>query len=464
MARSERSEAGASPSAKASELKRVLERLVREIPDEEGSGGGECEEGGVAEVFDRISKTVAALRDLKLRRTLSQRLESAAVPEQFICPISSELMKDPVVLATGQTYDRAHIQAWLNNGHRTCPRTQQVLSHLILTPNYLVRNMIQQWCESQGIELPAPQNGTGDVYQEGITQGDRVHLDSLLQKIAFPSMEEQKQAAKELRLLTKRASSFRTLLGQAPDAMPLLLSLLSRVDSDLHPEVQEDVVTTILNLSIHDDNKKLVAEAPEAIPLLIKALKSGTMQTRSNSAAALFSLSALDANKIKIGEAGAIGPLIELLDQGSTMAKKDAASAIFNLCIMHDNRARAVRHGAIPVLLNSIKNESSGLVDESLAILSMLSSYQQALEEIVRNGGVQCLLDIIRENTSERNRENAVATLYSVCWNDRSKLREVREEEDENSSLSLLTQNGTSRARRKAAGILDRVRRFTNTA
>ncbi|KAF3782514.1 U-box domain-containing protein 9 [Nymphaea thermarum] len=70
------------------------------------------------------------------------------------------------------------------------------------------------------------------------------------------------------------------------------------------------------------------------------------METRSNSAATLFTLSALDTNKVKIGEAGAISPLVELLDQGSSMAKKDAAAAIFNLCIMHDNRAKAVRDGA----------------------------------------------------------------------------------------------------------------------
>ncbi|XP_057743937.1 U-box domain-containing protein 8-like [Arachis stenosperma] len=37
-------------------------------------------------------------------------------------------MTDPVILATGQTYDRAYIQRWLNEGHRTCPQTQQVLS------------------------------------------------------------------------------------------------------------------------------------------------------------------------------------------------------------------------------------------------------------------------------------------------------------------------------------------------
>lgn len=32
-------------------------------------------------------------------------------------------MVDPVTLSTGQTYDRAPITTWINNGHYTCPMT-----------------------------------------------------------------------------------------------------------------------------------------------------------------------------------------------------------------------------------------------------------------------------------------------------------------------------------------------------
>lgn len=359
-----------------------------------------------------------------------------------------------------QTYDRPFIQGWLNVGHRTCPRTLQVLSHSILTPNHLVRNMISQWCGSQGIELPSPVH---DSPEEGITQGERIHLDSLLEKISFPSISEQKQAASELRLLTKRMPSFRALLGETTDAIPQLLSLLSRTDLNRYPEIQEDIVTTILNLSIHDNNKKIVAEHPEAIPLLIDSLKSGTMETRSNAAAALFTLSALDSNKAKIGELGAMQPLIKLLEQGTSIAKKDAASAIFNLCIVHENKSRAVKDGAVRVIMKTIMDQT--LVDESLAILAMLSSNQQAVEEMGDHGAVAFLLSVVRESTCGRNRENSAAILYSICMNDRTKLREIREEENLNGTISQLAQNGTSRARRKANGILERLRRTTtNTA
>lgn len=54
-----------------------------------------------------------------------------------------ELMNDPVMVATGHTYDRVCIERWLQQGNRTCPVTGMRLRHLELTPNFALRNAIQ---------------------------------------------------------------------------------------------------------------------------------------------------------------------------------------------------------------------------------------------------------------------------------------------------------------------------------
>ena len=54
-----------------------------------------------------------------------------------------ELMADPVMVATGHTYDRLCIERWLAAGNRTCPVTGMRLRHLELTPNFALRNAIQ---------------------------------------------------------------------------------------------------------------------------------------------------------------------------------------------------------------------------------------------------------------------------------------------------------------------------------
>ncbi|KAK7258588.1 hypothetical protein RIF29_24169 [Crotalaria pallida] len=469
-----------SSSSSVSELKEKLRGLVKKIVEEEDEDEANDDGDGytIETTIDEAIATLSAIKDLKKKKKNNKNnnnnnknqkrsssfsdklLDEIVVPPEFRCPISTELMRDPVILATGQTYDRPFIQRWLNEGHRTCPQTQQVLSHSILTPNYLVRDMIVQWCKEHGIELPKPAR---DI-DEAVTNADKDRLNLLLHKLSL-SVPDQKEAAKELRMLTKRMPSFRTLFVESGNVIPQLLSPLTTGKAYAHPDLHEDLITTILNLSIHDDNKKLFAEDPAVIPLLIDALESGTIQTRSNAAAAIFTLSAIDSNKHIIGKSGAIKHLLDLLDEGNQSAMKDAASAIFNLCLVHENKGRTVKEGGVQVILKKIMDNV--LVDELLAILALLSSHPKAVEEIGDLGAVPCLLGIIRESASERSKENCVAILHTVCYSDRTKWKEIREEEKANGTLSKLAQCGTSRAKRKATGILERLNRsvyLTHTA
>ncbi|KAG2658471.1 U-box domain-containing protein 9-like [Panicum virgatum] len=447
-----------TPVASAEEaaaLRRRLRRLVAAV----AAGSAD------AEAFDEAAEALAKLRDGELGPRKDRAVaagggvdkggtEAAAVPEQFLCPISSEIMRDPVVLASGQTYDRRFIQEWLSAGNRTCPQTQQVLSNTILIPNHLVRSMISQWCTDNGITLPPVENQEEDL----VTNNERKTFSKIFERIASSSnLSEQREAIKDLRLLTKCNSSLRAAIGEKPDSISQMISTVSNPELENNAEVLEDMVTTILNLSIHESNKKIIGDDPLAIPFLIRTLQSGTMEARSNAAAAIFSLSALNSNKAKIGELGAMRHLVDLLEHGSMIAKKDAASAIFNLCMLHENKSRATKSGVIDVTLKAIADDS--LVDESLAILALLSGDHETVEEIGETGGVASMLRVIKEDQCKRNKENAVAVLFAVCMYDRTKLREIAEDENLNGSLAWLAQNGTSRARRKAAGILDKMKR-----
>ncbi|KAK8569412.1 hypothetical protein V6N13_046469 [Hibiscus sabdariffa] len=82
------------------------------------------------------------------------------IPRHFICPIALHLMKDPVTISSGITYDRESIEKWLQDGNFTCPVTNQVLRSFDQIPNHSLRKLIQDWCvenRSHGIErIPTP--------------------------------------------------------------------------------------------------------------------------------------------------------------------------------------------------------------------------------------------------------------------------------------------------------------------
>ncbi|OVA06967.1 Armadillo [Macleaya cordata] len=373
---------------------------------------------------------------------------SPVIPDDFRCPISLELMKDPVIVSTGQTYERTCIQKWLDAGHKTCPKTQQTLLHSALTPNYVLKSLISQWCESNGIELPKNQGSCKNKKSgSSVSDCDRAAIDALLQKLSNGNPEEQRAAAGEFRLLAKRNADNRVCIAEA-GAIPLLVELLSSPD----PRTQEHAVTALLNLSINETNKGNIVNAG-AIPDIVDVLKTGSMEARENAAATLFSLSVVDEYKVAIGAAGAIPALIDLLCQGSPRGKKDAATAIFNLSIYQGNKVRAVRAGIVVPLMRLLKDAGGGMVDEALAIMAILASHHEGKVAIGHAEPIPVLIDVIRTG-SPRNRENAAAVLWSLCMGDVQRLKTLKDLGAEE-ALKELSENGTDRAKRKAGNLLE---------
>lgn len=66
----------------------------------------------------------------------------AGINKYIECPITHEKMKDPVVAADGHTYERTAIERWLRY-RDTSPLTNAVLSHKNLTPNLLIKSLIE---------------------------------------------------------------------------------------------------------------------------------------------------------------------------------------------------------------------------------------------------------------------------------------------------------------------------------
>ena len=76
-------------------------------------------------------------------------------PDDLQCPISHELMRDPVVAADGRTYERAQIASWILRGHDTSPMTNERLPHTHLCSNDIARERVRQFiddCRASGAD------------------------------------------------------------------------------------------------------------------------------------------------------------------------------------------------------------------------------------------------------------------------------------------------------------------------
>ena len=66
------------------------------------------------------------------------------VPQQYLCPITLVMMRDPVITADGHTYERAAIEEWLE-AHSTSPCTGAPLAHRVLAPSIALRQLILEF-------------------------------------------------------------------------------------------------------------------------------------------------------------------------------------------------------------------------------------------------------------------------------------------------------------------------------
>lgn len=421
--------------------------------------------GDPGEIIEKMSRLLKKIKDFMQTQNpemgtpailkvlpSNEKPKIPVIPDDFRCPISLELMKDPVIVATGQTYERECIKKWLEAGHDSCPKTQQKLRNTSLTPNYVLRNLIAQWCEDNGMDPPKRPIQPGKA-PSACSSSEHAKIIELLHKLSSQNIEDQRFAAGELRLLAKRNADNRVCIAEA-GAIPLLVSLLSTFDA----RTQEHAVTALLNLSICEENKgKIISSG--AVPGIVHVLKRGSMEARENAAATLFSLSVVDENKVTIGASGAIPPLVSLLGEGSQRGKKDAATALFNLCIYQGNKGKAVRAGVVQTLMGLL-TEPGGMLDEAVAILAILSSHPEGRLAIGAAEAMPVLVEVIRSG-SHRNKENAAAVLVHLCNGEQQEqhLAEAREC-GVMGPLEELAQSGTDRGKRKAAQLLERMNRF----
>ncbi|WVZ95484.1 hypothetical protein U9M48_041244 [Paspalum notatum var. saurae] len=108
------------------------------------------------DLAEKIIPLVNYMHERLLREKQQLSINGVPIPADFCCPLSLELMSDPVIVASGQTYERVYIRLWLDEGFTICPKTRQRLGHSNLIPNYTVKALIANWCESHDIRLPDP--------------------------------------------------------------------------------------------------------------------------------------------------------------------------------------------------------------------------------------------------------------------------------------------------------------------
>lgn len=124
----------------SSKLRDELDSLKEAASVRDGRGlarlGGD-ELASLEAELQAAARRVAKARERRTRQLLR-------LPDAFVCPVTREVMDDPVSCADGHTYERSAIQHWLLS-HATSPKTGLPLDSKRLVPNFALRSAIDDY-------------------------------------------------------------------------------------------------------------------------------------------------------------------------------------------------------------------------------------------------------------------------------------------------------------------------------
>nr|XP_043613592.1 E3 ubiquitin-protein ligase PUB24-like [Erigeron canadensis] len=407
-------------------------------------------------------------------------MDDREIPHHFICPISLQIMKDPVTVVTGITYDRECIKRWQTRGqNNTCPVTNQPLPPSSdFTPNHNLRRLIESWCASQHVVPTSKQTCNLKVNKvivlnliKNLKQQES-QVDSLksIEKIASES-EENRVLLKEVGVVKAMVMIIvscyknRTIVGlnEALNVLYLVGFTQDNATRSIINIVEHDRIIKMLTWVLDLDNNNncddidITTMKFHAIVLLKEIIQNAKSQVLERLNRDFFKTIVLILQQMRKGnkllekgikeslhvmlttctwprncsmmiESGAVFELVELELTGSTEkgTTELIMGVLFHLCSTADGRAQLLGHaGGLAMITKRIGRVSPKVDERALMIISLISKFSAndgVLQEMMKVGTVEKLCMVLqvngRDHSNTKDKARQILKRHSNVWKD----------------------------------------------
>ncbi|XP_010262331.1 PREDICTED: U-box domain-containing protein 3-like isoform X2 [Nelumbo nucifera] len=443
--------------------------------------------------IDQIVYLVANIRNCMVKLEPFVAINGVPIPSYFRCPLSLELMLDPVIVASGQTYERAFIQKWLDHGLTLCPQTRQTLTHTNLIPNYTVKALIRNWCDQNNIRLcntSASNNISGlslfghtcpqyfihtDSFHGSLNSSISTSRSSLvgngseMQRVEVSSGHDEEanvscsketpkcdQPSPEQSYIHSRSESVSSAISSieyVPTALTVGLSEQSRVSSKHGDASELSGEVTSKCTSFCAPNK-----SPGCSPLLSgkqfysSKIKVERTENECNDYNRSLSLPLLDSGLDNMASSSYVEKLVEDLKSQSNEVQTAAATEL-RLLGKHnmENRIIIAQCGAIPPLVSLLYSDEKMTQEHAVTALLNLSINDDNKAMIAEAGAIEPLIHVLKTGNAGA-KENSAATLFSLSVLEQYKVKIGRSGAVK--ALVDLLRSGTLRGKKDAATAL----------
>ncbi|XP_058101609.1 U-box domain-containing protein 3 [Magnolia sinica] len=454
---------------------------------------------GDVEYIDQVIDLVVHMRDCMVKLEQFKAINGIPIPSYFRCPLSLELMMDPVIVASGQTYERAFIQRWLDQGLKICPKTRQTLTHINLIPNYTVKALIANWCEDNNIksfnslESTNISNNISSRSLSNCAPEDNAHVDSFRGSLHSNSTSHSslevgngserqmtKSGVEDSNLVDKKVCYITCHQIPSDNASSKCNMSLEQSYSHSRSESTSSVVssiehapaavfTEVSKLSTRCDEisevlGEVISECPASSPsnkdLGFSPWLSGNQfcsslpraRTENGNGTHHRTRSSPFLDSDDLTTSSHVEKLVEDLRSRSSEVHTAAAAELRRLTKHNmENRIIIARCGAIAPLVALLNSMIKTTQENAVTALLNLSINDDNKTFIAEAGAIEPLIQVLKSGNAEA-KENSAATLFSLSVLEEYKIKIGRSGAVK--ALVNLLGNGTLRGKKDAATAL----------
>lgn len=315
------------------------------------------------------------------------------IPTHFRCPISLELMKDPVTLLTGMTYDRDSIEKWIDTGNVRCPVTNQILTNFEQIPNHTLRKMIQDWCvknKSHGVErIPTPR----------VPISRQEVLDICSRMVAATRLGDAKKCVElvvKIMILAKESERNKRCIVEngIGSALADSFEYFTRFSIDTHENLLKEVLSALAWAPprTHEEGISKL-KSTNSLRCMALFLNEEDLLTKRNAISVLKELVCADQGYIDPLERidGIEEQLFQILEVPICPKATEACLVVIHHMMVFKKTtgglitSKFIQMGLIPLILELLVDGDRGVCDKALAVLDRLCNAKEGKEILYDN-------------------------------------------------------------------------------
>lgn len=370
------------------------------------------------------------LKYLTKRNSLgSQPLEPL---HSFYCPITRDVMVDPVETSSGQTFERSAIEKWFADGNKLCPLTTVPLDTSVLRPNKTLRQSIEEWKDRNTMITIAsmkskllPENEEEvlhclgqvhhlceqrDLHREWVILENYIPV--LIELLMVKNCDIRSCALVILCILVKDNDDAKERISKVDNAIESIVRSLGRRIGE-----RKLAVALLLELTKIDSLRDFIGRVQGCILLLVTMLSSDDSQSSGDARELLENLSFSDQNVVQMAKANYFKHLLQRLSSGPKDAKMTMATTLAEMELTDNNKSSLFDDGALTSLLELVSHDDAEMKKVAVRALQNLSSLPKNGLQMIREGAVAPLLDLLFRHTSSSPslREQVAATIMHLA-------------------------------------------------